>query len=192
MISRLYEKIKMIFNKILYKCKFIYYTLSKQYNKAMEIQLDNYRLKGTVIGENMRAFSPLTSSEPYLLSFGNNVTISTDVSFITHDNSVIKIIENATDTFGRIIIGNNCFIGHRATILPGVHLGDNTIVAAGSVVTKSFKNGNVVIGGNPAKIITSIDEYKNKVTSKTLSTTGLSYINKRKYILENENKFLNK
>jgi acetyltransferase-like isoleucine patch superfamily enzyme len=40
-----------------------------------------------------------------------------------------------------------------AMILPGVHLGDNTIVGAGSVVTKSFPEGNVVIAGNPAKII---------------------------------------
>lgn len=50
------------------------------------------------------------------------------------------------------IIGENCFIGEKSIILPGVILGNNVIVAAGSVVTKSFDD-NVLIGGNPAKII---------------------------------------
>ncbi len=51
-----------------------------------------------------------------------------------------------------VTIGNNVWIGGGATILPGVSIGDNTVVAAASVVTKSFP-ANVVIGGNPAKII---------------------------------------
>jgi acetyltransferase-like isoleucine patch superfamily enzyme len=44
-----------------------------------------------------------------------------------------------------------------AVILPGVTLGDHTIVGAGSVVTKSFENGNCVIAGNPAKIIKNLE-----------------------------------
>ncbi len=52
-----------------------------------------------------------------------------------------------------VIIGNSCWIGMNSIILPGVHLGDMTIVGAGSVVTKSFPEGNIVIAGNPAKII---------------------------------------
>ena len=48
--------------------------------------------------------------------------------------------------------GDNCWIGAHAVINPGVSLGDNVVVASGAVVTKSFGN-NVVIGGNPAKII---------------------------------------
>ena len=51
-----------------------------------------------------------------------------------------------------IVIGNNCWLGGHSTICPGVTLGNNVIVAAGSVVTKSFGD-NVIIGGNPAKII---------------------------------------
>lgn len=53
-----------------------------------------------------------------------------------------------TDTF----IGRRCFIGANAIILPGVKLGDNTIVGAGAVVTKSFEGG-VILAGNPAKIV---------------------------------------
>lgn len=52
-----------------------------------------------------------------------------------------------------IIIGEKCWIGMNSVILPGVELGNNTIVAAGSVVTKSFSSGNYVIGGVPAKVI---------------------------------------
>ena len=52
-----------------------------------------------------------------------------------------------------IIIGKNCWIGGNVSILPGVKLGDNTVVGAGSVVTKSFTQGQQLIAGNPAKII---------------------------------------
>jgi acetyltransferase-like isoleucine patch superfamily enzyme len=51
-----------------------------------------------------------------------------------------------------VIIGNNCWIGANAVILPGVVLGDNVVVAAGSVVTKSFES-NVIVAGVPAKVI---------------------------------------
>ncbi|RIM07161.1 acyltransferase, partial [Staphylococcus cohnii] len=50
-------------------------------------------------------------------------------------------------------LGKNCWLGMNSVILPGVSLGDNTIVGAGSIVTKSFDEGNVVIAGNPAKIV---------------------------------------
>lgn len=52
-----------------------------------------------------------------------------------------------------IVINENCWIGMNSVILPGVKLGKNTIVGAGSVVTKSYLEGNIVIAGNPAKFI---------------------------------------
>ena len=51
--------------------------------------------------------------------------------------------------FGRIRIGNNCFIGARSTILPGVTIGDNSIVAVGAVVNKSIPSGEVWGGYQP-------------------------------------------
>jgi acetyltransferase-like isoleucine patch superfamily enzyme len=51
-----------------------------------------------------------------------------------------------------IVIGNDCWIGTRVIILPGVHLGNKCIVAAGAVVTRSFPD-NCIIGGVPAKLL---------------------------------------
>lgn len=83
---------------------------------------------------------------------------------MTHDNSISKMIPNTTDLFGRINIGNNCFVGNRAMIMYGVTLADGIVVAAGSVVTRSFDTPRVIIAGNPARIIGTCDEFieKNK------------------------------
>ena len=54
--------------------------------------------------------------------------------------------------YGRIKIGNNCFIGCRSILLPGVTIGDNSIIGAGSVVTKDVPSGEVW-AGNPARFI---------------------------------------
>lgn len=66
-----------------------------------------------------------------------------------HDKNDLKKHDK---TIGPVTIGKNCWIGVNAVILPGVELGDNVIVAAGAVVSKSFPS-DVVIGGVPAKII---------------------------------------
>ena len=68
----------------------------------------------------------------------------------------------------KTIIGNNCFLGNQCIVLMGVELGNNCVVAAGSVVTKDFPD-NVVIGGNPAKIICTIESYYEK---RKLSALG--------------------
>lgn len=98
-----------------------------------------------------------------MIWIGENTTISGNVEFVTHDNSISKVMPGeASDLFGQIHIGKNCFVGARTVIMYGVSLADNTIVAAGSVVTHSFEQGNVVIGGNPAKIISTWDAFAGK------------------------------
>jgi acetyltransferase-like isoleucine patch superfamily enzyme len=61
---------------------------------------------------------------------------------------------------GSVRIGSYCWIGMNAVILPGVELGDFTIVGAGAVVTKSFYEGYCIIGGNPAQLIRKLDSEK--------------------------------
>lgn len=82
---------------------------------------------------------------------GKGTKIAPGVGLITANHSLenIEINEEGKD----IYIGDNSWIGMNVVILPGVILGAHTVVGAGSVVTKSFKNGNCVIAGNPAKII---------------------------------------
>lgn len=101
-------------------------------------------------------------SEPELLFLGNNVQVTAGVLFITHDIicGMLNVKEQDDDyraLFKRIEIGDNVSIGARSVIMLGVKLGPNVVVAAGSVVTKSFSGGEdgIVIGGNPAKIIST-------------------------------------
>ena len=52
-----------------------------------------------------------------------------------------------------VVIGEHCWIGMNAVILPGVHLGDHTVVGAGAVVTKSYPQGHCVVAGVPARVV---------------------------------------
>ena len=118
---------------------------------------------GVNAGENCRFIGPqIWGTEPWLITIGDNTTVSFDCAFITHDGAtrVIKRREKYKDVvkFGKITIGNNCFIGARSTILPGVTIGNSCIVAAGSVVTKDIPNGEVW-GGVPAKFIKTVHDY---------------------------------
>ncbi|GAA3904746.1 hypothetical protein GCM10022228_13690 [Halomonas cibimaris] len=61
---------------------------------------------------------------------------------------------------GPVIIGDNCWLGANAVILPEVKIGEHTIVAAGSVVTKSFPDSNQLLAGVPAKVVKKLDDYK--------------------------------
>ena len=70
-------------------------------------------------------------------------------------NHDFKNLDTLT-TKGDIVIGKECWIGANSVILSGVHLGNRTVVAAGSVVTRSFLDGSLLIGGVPAKIIKKI------------------------------------
>ncbi|MTI70085.1 MAG: acyltransferase [Firmicutes bacterium] len=85
---------------------------------------------------------------------GKGSWIAPNVGIITtnHDiNNLSSHIEGQS-----IKIGERCWIGMNSVLLPGVVLGANTIVGAGSIVTKSFPNGHCIIAGNPAKKIRDI------------------------------------
>lgn len=112
------------------------------------------------------------------------------MNLITHDNSAIKIIDDATDFVGKVTISSNCFIGSGAIILPGVKIGPNNIVAAGSVVTKSFEASGIIIGGNPACNIGTIEELRYKNKDKGFDFRKCGYTQKKQVILSNSNRWL--
>lgn len=130
---------------------------------------------GVKIGTNCHILSNILTAESFLIEIGDDVTISSDVVFVTHDNSVIKIDPTKPNLFGKIKIGNNCFIGQRSMILYGVTLADSIIVAAGSVVTKSFDESNIIIGGNPARKISSFEKLSGSL-DKALSRKNIQQV----------------
>ena len=95
-----------------------------------------------------------------------------------------------TDILGEIHIGNNCFIEENSIILPGVVLADNTIIGAGSVVSKSVLTEGYIIGGNSAKIICSVDNYKNKNINNAFNLNGFTKGDMIKLTTINKDKLL--
>ena len=85
---------------------------------------------------------------------GNYSIFSANVGIISANHN---LYDSSLHDTAEVHIGNYCWVGMNVVILPGVRLGDYTIVGAGSVVTKSFPEGYCVIGGNPARIIKSLD-----------------------------------
>lgn len=128
---------------------------------------------GVTVGKNCVICGYMPISEPFLVEIKNDCVISSGVNFITHDHSINKVILNKSNLFGKITIGNNCFVGQGSILLYGIELGDNTIVASGSVVTKSFLEGNIIIGGNPAKVIGTWDEFRKKYVGKAANRDEL-------------------
>lgn len=160
--------------------------------KNKEILNDCFRNCGIKIGVGCNIGSNILTGEPYLISIGNDVTISSEVLFVTHDASVGKIFGKhvMSDVCGEINVGNNCFLGIRSTILYGVTLADNIIVAAGSVVTKSFTDERIIIAGNPAKKIGTWDDFETKIKPYALSLHHLSKTEKKEKILEDKSKII--
>lgn len=82
---------------------------------------------------------------------GKGTYIACNVAIITANHNFSKLEEHFKGQ--PVILGKECWIGFNSVILPGVVLGDRTIVGAGSIVTKSFPEGHCIIAGNPAKVI---------------------------------------
>ncbi len=89
------------------------------------------------------------------IQIGRETYIAPDVGLITANHDILDPDRHIPPE--NISIGEKCWIGMNSVILPGVILGDHTVVGAGSVVTKSFPEGYCVIAGNPAKVIKEIN-----------------------------------
>ena len=132
--------------------------------KYNEYTVEEYfRKKGYYVGENNRIYIRDFGSEPYLVKIGNHCTITSGVSFVTHDGAAWIFREEipGLNVFGKIEIKDNCFIGINSIILPDVTIGPNSVVGAGAVVTKDVPP-NTVVAGVPARRICSVEEYKEK------------------------------
>jgi maltose O-acetyltransferase len=97
---------------------------------------------------------------PHLISIGDDVIFSANVSVLAHDAGLRNIM--GVVRIGHVSIGNRCFVGLGATILPNVTIGDDVIVGAGSVVSRDIPSGSVC-AGVPARVICSLDDYKQRI-----------------------------
>ncbi len=123
-----------------------------------------FRKQGAQIGEGCWLEIKALSAEPFLIRIGNHVSVAQRVQLLTHDAAVDLFRKEipSLQRFGKIEIKDNCFIGAGATIMPNVTIGPNAIVAGRALVTKDVPP-NAIVGGNPARQIGTIDEYKQKV-----------------------------
>ena len=145
------------------------------------------RKLGVKIGERCRVRTMSFSTEPYLIEIGNHTAVAAGSQFITHDGAtwVFEDDVEGGGIFGKIVVGNNVFIGINCILLSNTTIGDNCIVGAGSVVRGHFPE-NSVIAGNPAQIIskTGIQRMLSKQNAGLLKTKNLSITQKDKLVRE--------
>lgn len=110
------------------------------------------------VGENFFANYNLTILDVANVTIGKNVQIAPNVSIYTAGHPIHPDTRNTGYEYGiPITIGDNVWIGGNVVILPGVKIGDNVVIGAGSVVTKDIPD-NVIAMGNPCKIVREITE----------------------------------
>ena len=113
------------------------------------------------IGENFYSNWNLTMLDVCPITIGDNAMIGPNCQFLTPLHPLDPTERNSGIEYGApITIGDNFWAGGGVTILPGVTLGNNVVAGAGAVVTKSFGD-NVVLGGNPARVIKEIPVKKD-------------------------------
>lgn len=132
------------------------------------------RKKGCIVGKNTTFYSAsdtiVDMTRPFMIEIGDNVEITAGCTILTHgyDWSVLKgVYGDVLGSSGKVVIGNNVFIGVNSTILKGTHIGNNVIVGANTLVNRNIPD-NVVVAGNPVRIICSVEEYYKKRQSKQL------------------------
>lgn len=158
-LSKLIGKIR----KNLFKIKFTFANYEKKEKMLRKICFH--------IGDNTRICNNDFGAEPYMISMGNNVIVAAGVKFIEHDASFFNmcryrgISPKEYEKIGPIILRDNCFIGGYSILLQGTDVGENSVIAAGSVVNKKIP-ANEVWGGVPAHFIMSVDDYAKKVDDK--------------------------
>ncbi len=140
--------------------------------RSSESYVEHLRKLGVRVGEQTKFYDPSSNvvdiTRPYMISIGNKVKITRGVKILTHgfDWCVLReCYKRPFGSAGRVDIGDNVYIGMDAIILKGVKIGRDSIVAAGSVVTKNVPDCSVV-AGNPAKVICTIHELYEKYISR--------------------------
>jgi acetyltransferase-like isoleucine patch superfamily enzyme len=149
--------------------------------KFIHAKLDPHgyaRSIGVRLGHNVNFYGMkpgMFSTEPWLITIGNNVYITNGCLFITHDGGTLILRKEVPDLelTAPITVGNDVYIGLNTTIMPGVSIGNRVIIGAGSIVTKDIPD-NSVAAGIPARVIKTVDDYLEQARKKSLHLGHLS------------------
>jgi maltose O-acetyltransferase len=138
--------------------------------------------RGLKVGKNLfLGGSYLDLGLLHLITIGDNVTLAGRVTVLAHDASTNNWLHRSK--IGKVVIGNRVFIGYGSIVLPGVTIGDDAVIGAGSVVTEDVP-GRQVFVGNPAKYLCTLDEFleRKKKELDTFPVFGQEYLklNKKK------------
>ena len=136
------------------------------------------RYFGIKIGENTY-ISPdaiIDYTRPSLVTIGDNCYLNSGFILLTHDwvaGVMRHIYGEFINSSGKVYIGNNVGTGYNVTVVKGVTIGDNVFIAANSLINKDVPS-NCIVGGSPAKVLCTLDEYRQKRLLK-YETEALEY-----------------
>lgn len=114
------------------------------------------------VGKNFYANYNCTILDVAKVKIGDNCQIAPNVAIYTAGHPIHPDSRNSMYEYGiEVTIGDNCWIGGNSVICPGVHVGNNVVIGAGSVVTKDVPDWSIA-AGNPCKVIRKISEDDRK------------------------------
>lgn len=162
-----------------YKFKIIY--ILRKIFLSIYFKIDRVgcsRLIGVTIGENCKIYGgniDMWGTEPFLIEIGDNVHITDGCKFINHDGGtlILRRFDPTLEITDKIKVGNHVYLGIDTLVLPGVIIGDNVIVGARSIVTRSLLPDSVYVG-SPAKFVRTVDDYLKRISEKSLGIGNLS------------------
>ena len=141
------------------------------------------RCIGVKMGNNNFIATKNFGTEPYLIKIGNNCQITDNVFFHTHGGAhVARSQFPKFDVFGKIEIKDWVYIGSSSHIMPGVTIGEGSLIAACSVVTRSIPSREVW-GGIPAHRICTVEEYIERNKRFNVDSKCMSFEEKKKLLL---------
>jgi acetyltransferase-like isoleucine patch superfamily enzyme len=153
------------------------------------------RMLGVHLGSNVHIYGIMPGvfgPEPWLIRIGDNVHITFGVGFVTHDGGTLILRDKVPDLewTAPIEVQDNVYIGLYSMIMPGVTIGHDSIIGAGSIVTRSIPPGSVAVGV-PARVIKTTEEYLENMKNKSLHCGQLKIEAKDKVLREIYSDFIN-
>lgn len=163
------------------------------YWRYFKSPIEQARHLGVNIGKNCFISTRNWGTEPYLITIGDHVQVTSNVHFNTHGGAhVARRYDPTFDCFGKIVVKDHAYIGSNSHILPGVTIGEGSLIAAGSIVCKSVPDNELWGGAQQSAFVLSMSSlnemnriilklmvcrYKRRSTCCSAHPTRNSYTN---------------